>query len=231
MTVRRRVLLFALPISLSACAYLTRAQTTPPQATTPPAGGNPLALNFAAPDAVRGKTVYESSCQNCHGEGGASTRTNTPGLAGQITPYMHLQLAAFRAKLRPSQVMQGVAARLSDQDIADLSAYLTALPPGPAWKADPEARARGEKLFVNGDAARNVIACQVCHGTDGRGVSDNHVASVTNLAPEYAVEIMHEFRDTPSFGGIVAPEAMRIVLKPLGDGDLKDLAAYLSSMK
>lgn len=225
MAVRHRVPLIVLPALFTACAYLTGSQ-----AQTAPAG-NPLALTFSAPDATRGKTVYDAQCQECHGAAGVSTKANTPGLAGQITPYLHLQLAAFRAKLRPSPVMQKEAANLSDQDIADLSAYLTALSPGPAWKADADARARGEKIFLTGDAGRNVIACQVCHGEDGRGVSPNHVASITNLSPEYAVSVMHEFRDAPSFGGIVAPEAMRIALKPLSDGDLTDLAAYISSMK
>ena len=226
----RRLLFLAVPLALSACTYFTRAQTP---AAAPPPAGNPLALKFAAPSASRGQTLYVGKCQSCHGAQGVSTRASTPGLAGQITPYLHLQLAAFRAKLRPSPsgVMHSVAAPLTDQNIADLSAYLSALTPGPAWKAEAAARGRGEKLYMAGDAARNVIACQVCHGADGRGVSANHVASITNLAPEYAVEVMHEFRDAPSFGGIVAPEAMRIALKPLTDGDLKDLAAYISSMK
>ena len=238
----RRAFWLAAPLLLSACTYLTATQAQSGQATSsqapsteaqsaaPPAGGNPLALNFAAPNAARGGPL-SASCAGCHGAGGVSTNPKIPSLAGQITPYLHLQLAAFRAKLRPSPVMQGVAAHLSDQDIADLAAYYTAQPVGAAWKAEAEARARGEKLFMSGDAGRGVIACQVCHGENGRGVSDNHVASVTNLSPDYAVEVMHEFRDTPSFGGLVAPEAMRIALKPLSDTDLKDVAAYISSMK
>lgn len=229
---RHRAALFVLPALFTACAYLTNTQAqTPPAA--PPAGGNPLALKFDTPDASRGKIVYEAACAACHGPGGKSTNPKNPGLAGQITPYLHLQLAAFRAKLRPSPsgVMHQVAGKLSDQNIADLAAYLTPLQPGPAWKADSDARTRGEKLFMAGDATRNVIACQVCHGADGRGISANHVASITNLAPEYALEVMHEFRDSPSFGGLVAPEAMRIALKPLNDRDLKDVAAYLSSMR
>ena len=87
------------------------------------------------------------------------------------------------------------------------------------------------KLFTAGDAGRNVIACTICHGADGRGLSESGIASVTNLAPKYAVEVLKEFRDTPSFGGLIHPESMRIAVKPLTDADLTDVAAYLASMK
>jgi cytochrome c553 len=126
--------------------------------------------------------------------------------------------------------MQGVASRLSDQNIADLAAYFAAQSPGPAWAADPALRARGAALFQGGDNDRNMIACAVCHGEDGRGADRQGIASVTNLAPGYGLEILHEFRDTPRFG-VPHPDAMRIALKPLTDDDLKALAAYISSMK
>lgn len=228
------VLLF--PLALSSCTpTLASGQSAPPPMTAPtaappPAGGNPLALNFKTPDAAHGEQL-SATCASCHGAKGQSTNPKNPGLAGQIPEYLRFQLTVFRAKLRPSPTMQGVAAKLSDQDIADLSAYYAAQAPGPAWPADAVARARGEKLFMAGDAGRNVIACQICHGADGRGMAANGIAGVTNLSPKYAVEVMHEFRDAPSFGGIIHPEAMRIALKPLSDSDLTDVAAYISSMK
>ena len=111
------------------------------------------------------------------------------------------------------QVMRG------DATPSQLAGFLLAL------------RAKGEKLFNSGDAARNIIACAVCHGGNGRGLDAHGIASVTNLAPKYAGTVLYEFRDTPSFGGLTHPEAMRIALKPLNDRDLKDVAAYLSSMR
>lgn len=217
-----RLLWLAAPVVLGTSVLAATSQKAAPK--------NPLALSFKTPSAVRGASLA-GSCAGCHGKTGVSTKADIPSLAGQIPNYTQFQLAAFRAKLRPSNVMHQVASKLSDQDIADLSAYYAAQAVGPAWKAEPAARARGQKLFVAGDPARNVIACAVCHGANGRGLNANHIASVTNLPPQYALAVLKEFHEAPSFGGIVPPETMRIALKPLTDRDLKDVATYISSMK
>lgn len=191
---------------------------------------NPYALTFTTPSVAAGQKLAQS-CAGCHGATGVSTTTTIPSLAGQTQPYLRAQLVNFRAKLRPSQVMQPIAAKLSDQQIVNLAAYFNAQKPGPAWKADAAARKRGEALFTKGDPKQNVIACAVCHGADGRGLASHEIASVTNLPPQYAYAVLKEFHDAPSFGGVVAAETMRIAVKPLTDANLKDLAAYLSSMK
>lgn len=196
-----------------------------------PPAGNPLALTFKTPDPARGKEVSQS-CQGCHGPGLASVNSAIPGLAGQNPSYTRLQLTVFRAKLRPSAVMWQQAARLSDQDIADIAAYAATLQPGPAWKvdsADAALAARGETLFQAGDGPRNIIACAICHGSDGRGDDRLGVASVTNLSPEYGGEVLHEFKNTPEFG-IPHPNAMRITLRPMTEEDLKAVQTYISSM-
>ena len=227
-TVRRSLWFLALP-ALAAPVLAAVTQAGPPPGALP--GANPLQLSFSTPNPARGEQL-SATCQGCHGAGGVSANPATPRLAGQHAAYTRFQLAAFRAKLRPSPVMQGVAARLKDQDIADLAAYFAARPVGAAWKTEDAAlRARGQVLFQGGDAGRNVIACAVCHGEDGRGEERLGVASVTNQSPEYALHVLHEFKDAPSFGGIVYPEAMRIALQPLTDADLKAVAAYISSMK
>ena len=193
---------------------------------------NPMLLSFKKPDPARGKTLIQT-CQGCHGPGLASVNEAIPGLAGQNPSYMRLQLAAFRAKLRPSpsKVMWQMAAPLSDQDIADIAAYAAAQKPGKAWTPESAAlRAKGEKLFLAGDSKRNIIACAICHGTNGRGDDRLGVASITNLAPGYAVEILHEFKGAPGFG-VPYPDAMRIALRPMTDADLKAVASYVSSMQ
>ncbi|SMB91688.1 c-type cytochrome [Deinococcus hopiensis] len=226
-TVRRSLWFLALP-ALAAPVLAAVTQGGPSGAK---AGGNPFELKFSAPSAAHGQAL-SATCQGCHGAGGVSTNPDTPRLAGQGAGYIRFQLTAFRAKIRPSPVMQRVASHLRDQDIADLAAYFAARPVGTAWKTEDAAlRAQGQALFQGGDAKRNVIACAICHGPDGRGEDRLGVASVTNQSPGYALGVLHEFKGAPSFGGIIHPEAMRIALQPLSEADLRAVAAYLSSMK
>ena len=213
--------LLALPVGAGLIGAV--AQTAPP-------GGNPLALTYTTPDAAHGQVLAgQHECASCHGGGLVTSYPGLPSLAGQQPSYLRLQLAAFRAKLRPNDTMQKVAAELKDQDIADLAAYAATLSTGPAWKADDALRAKGAALFNAGDGKRNIIACVVCHGANGRGDDRLGVASITNLAPEYANRVLHEFKDSPGFP-IPYPDAMRVILKDYTQADLDAVVAYISSM-
>ena len=46
-----------------------------------------------------------------------------PRLAGQYADYLEMALKEYRSGKRPNPVMAGMAAALSDEDIADLAAY------------------------------------------------------------------------------------------------------------
>jgi cytochrome c553 len=66
-------------------------------------------------------------CEGCHGI--ARYRTaypevySVPKLGGQSAAYLSNALHAYKAKQRSHPSMRGIAASLSDQDIADLAAY------------------------------------------------------------------------------------------------------------
>ena len=68
-------------------------------------------------------------CQGCHGI--ADFRTaypdvyNVPKLGGQGAAYMVKALQDYKSGARKHPSMNGIAAGLSDQDMADLAAYYT----------------------------------------------------------------------------------------------------------
>lgn len=68
-------------------------------------------------------------CGQCHGQDGISFIPIYPNLAGQKQQYMEIQLEAFRAGHRINAAMTPFAQNLSDQDIADLSAFYANLDP------------------------------------------------------------------------------------------------------
>ena len=66
-------------------------------------------------------------CEGCHGIPGYRTAYPTvyhvPKLGGQTDAYLRSALNAYKAGERSHPSMRGIAASLSDKDIADLAAY------------------------------------------------------------------------------------------------------------
>lgn len=79
-------------------------------------------------DVERGAGLSEV-CAMCHGVNGISNVPIYPNLAGQKEQYLVLQLKAFRSGERVNMAMTSHAQKLTDQDIADLSAYYAQLNP------------------------------------------------------------------------------------------------------
>ena len=79
----------------------------------------------AAGDAGAGK-VKAATCAGCHGTNGRAMVPNYPSLAGQNAAYIEGALKAYKTQERKgyqAAIMYGMAATLSEQDIADLAAY------------------------------------------------------------------------------------------------------------
>ena len=82
-----------------------------------------------------GAAVFQN-CMACHGEQGQGDEDNeAPRLAGQHSWYLLTQLENFRAGIRGAhedddngQMMQAMAAGLSDEDIEAVVAYIATLP-------------------------------------------------------------------------------------------------------
>lgn len=64
-------------------------------------------------------------CVSCHGAEGETTNPTFPDLAGQNASYLAIQMQDFKSGKRYHPVMSPVAEALSEQDIADLSAYFS----------------------------------------------------------------------------------------------------------
>jgi cytochrome c553 len=87
-----------------------------------------LSQPLLAADVAAGK-AKSVTCGACHGNNGISMIPMYPNLAGQKEQYLVLQLKAFRDGERKNMIMAPMAAGLSDDDIANLSAYYASLDP------------------------------------------------------------------------------------------------------
>ena len=81
----------------------------------------------SAADVEAGKVLAQNSCQACHGLNGIGIIDQYPDLAGQKAAYMEAQLKAFRDGSRQNPIMSPMAKPLSDNDIANASAYYSSL--------------------------------------------------------------------------------------------------------
>ena len=61
------------------------------------------------------------ACVSCHGIEGISLVEDAPNLAGEVNIYLATQLKAFRSGQRQHEIMTGIAAELSDDDIQEIA--------------------------------------------------------------------------------------------------------------
>lgn len=82
---------------------------------------------FAAGDIEAGRKIMMGKCQVCHGKDGLATLPDAPNIAGQKADYLVRVLTAFKTGERQHPMMTVVAQELSEQDIADVAAYYSAI--------------------------------------------------------------------------------------------------------
>ncbi|MEH6734667.1 MAG: c-type cytochrome [Shewanella sp.] len=173
-------------------------------------------------------------CSACHGADGNSMIDMYPKLAGQHPAYLEKQLTEFRlaaktggAEGRMNPIMIGFAMGLSDEDIADVSAFFASQVQVVADVADvPTA---GEKLYKGGDAARGITACVACHGPEGQGAAAAGFPVVGGQHANYIKIQLAQFRDGVRHNDLNG--MMQDVAKKLSDADIEALSKYISSIK
>jgi len=177
-------------------------------------------------DAAAGKNKSQV-CAACHNADGNSVNPVWPKLADQNPHYIDLQLHYFKSGKRQNAIMNGQAAGLSDQDMADLAAYFSSqtLKPG---TTDPKLAKQGEKLYRGGDASKGVPACIACHGPSGLG---NNAAGYPRIGGQHAQYIIAQLNNYASGQRKTDPnQMMRNVASRLSDDQMQAVASYLEGL-
>lgn len=183
----------------------------------------------AGGDAAAGQ-AKSAICSACHGADGNSVVPQWPKLAGQHEEYLVRQVTLIKSGARPVPEMVGIVATLSDQDIADISAWLASqqMSAGVAKEEDVPA---GQRLWRAGDMKSGVPACSACHGPAGEG---NPLAGYPALAGQqevYVASMLKRFRAGENWGSKDASShVMNGVAARLTDDDIKFLASYIQGL-
>ena len=175
-------------------------------------------LPAAHADLAAGKRKAQA-CAACHGADGNPAVAQFPVLAGQTARYLYLQLRDFKEGRRSDPSMQPAVAKLSRQDMLDLSGYFAAQKPKAiAFRPDAARVARGKKKA-------DEVLCTMCHlgGFSGQ----NEIPRVAGQHPEYVVKQLKAFkaRTRANDAG-----SMTSVAQTITEQDIEDLAHYISSL-
>ena len=165
-------------------------------------------------------------CQGCHGEEGNSLEGLVPKLAGQYGIYISKQLRNYQAGTRTHQIMNAMAATISDEDLADIAAYFSSRKKMHGNQVDNEV---GRKIFTKGDISRTIVACINCHGVSGKGLTPKTAMFpvIGGQQKDYIRKQLINFRSgdrSNSPNGI-----MNRITQKLTDNELEALADYVSA--
>lgn len=171
-------------------------------------------------DAARGKTLVYT-CAGCHGIPGyenAYPNYRVPMIAGQKEAYILKALHEYRDGGRQHPTMHAQATSLSDQDIADIAAYLSSL-------AMPDVKVT--RTVEGSKPPAKAQLCATCHGPHGQAEvkgADPTTPRIAGQYQNYLAQALHEYktgqRSNPIMKGMAAP---------LSDEDIQTLTTYFSA--
>jgi cytochrome c553 len=185
------------------------------------------AQDTAAGDAASGQKKA-AMCIGCHGipnyRASFPEIHQVPMISGQGAKYIVSALNAYKKGERKHPTMRGIAASLSDQDMADLAAYYAAHPvPATAAAAAKVPSAAVAELLKKGN-------CASCHGENMNKPIDGSYPKLAGQHADYLFVALKAYK-TENNASIGRGNAiMGGMVKPFTNAELKAMANYIGSM-
>lgn len=157
------------------------------------------------------------TCLGCHGIEGyrnAYPSYRVPKLGGQMAGYLEIALRGYRDGTRPHPTMQAQASSLSDQEIADVAAYLASF--------GNDTVAAGGSAGASFDKA---AACAVCHGANGISTQATW-PTLAGQHEDYLVNALNQYRNGKRADPVMTGQAGLIA-----EEDVELLARYFARLE
>ncbi len=167
-------------------------------------------------------------CIGCHGIPGYQASFpeihKVPMISGQTEGYLAASLAAYKKGDRRHPTMRGIAVSLTDQDIADVSAYYAAQGSNPEVPdtAAP-APARVADLLNKG-------ACLSCHGANFNKPIDGTYPKIAGQHADYLFVALRSYRTQGNVNIGRANPIMGGIVQQFSNTELKAMADYLATL-
>jgi cytochrome c553 len=178
------------------------------------------------PDLAKGEASYGAICGACHGADGNSPVPAYPKLAQQHPEYLVKQLQEFKSDKRSNAIMKGFASALSDEDMKNISYWVTTKKSDGGNAKDKELVALGEKIYRGGIADRQIAACAGCHSPNGAGIPAQY-PRLSGQHADYAAAQLVAFRDGVRKNSL----QMTQVASKLNDREIKAVADYIAGLR
>jgi cytochrome c553 len=175
------------------------------------------------------------ACTACHGkQGRAGPDGYYPRLAGKPAGYLYNQLLNFREGRRHyglmEQLLEPLDGQAGDAYLLEMAQYFSRLDvpyPAPlASSASPEVLGHGERLVLQGDAARQLPACVQCHGRAMTGVAPN-IPGLLGLPRDYLNAQLGAWKAGQRRAH--APDCMKDVVARLSLEDINAVASWIAA--
>lgn len=170
-------------------------------------------------------------CIGCHGIPGYQASFpevhRVPMISGQSGPYITAALDAYRKGDRKHPTMRGIADPLTDQDIADVSAYYAQHgKTGAELPAKPtrEPSVQVAELLKKG-------ACVSCHGDNFAKPIDPSYPHLAGQHADYLFVALKSYKAEKNANVGRSNAIMAGVAKQFTNAELKALAGYLGSLE
>ena len=166
-------------------------------------------------------------CIGCHGIAGYQASFpevyKVPKIAGQGAKYIAASLIAYQKGERKHPTMRGIAGGMSEQDIADVSAYYEASGQAASAAAAPAASAKAAELMAKG-------ACVACHGENFNKPIDPSYPKVAGQYADYLFVTLKSYKIEGQSTWGRSNGVMAGIAKQFSNNELKVMANYLSKL-
>jgi cytochrome c553 len=178
-----------------------------------------VAAGAAWPQAVPAVPEKAVTCTTCHGPAGSSILPQVPGLAGQTSRYIYLQLRDFQEGRRSNELMTAVVKDLTRDEMRELATYFSSQKlVSQKFQPDPEKARKGK-------AKADETLCTMCHL--GGFIGQNEIPRVAGQSYDYIVKQLRDFKArqrTNDAGNMTS------VASTLSDADIDNLGHYLAGL-
>lgn len=166
-------------------------------------------------------------CIGCHGIPGYRASFpeihQVPMISGQGAKYIASALQAYKKGERKHPTMRGIASSLSDQDIADVSAFYASHQAPAAAAAAPAPSVAVAELLKKGN-------CASCHGEGLNKPIDGTYPKLAGQHADYLYVALKAYK-TENNANIGRGNAiMGGMAKPFSNAELKSMADYIGSL-